>query len=458
MSVRSATSNATPRAATRRRCLRRPAFHQSTISCAPGTLICNSRAPEACRLQHRRGVKKLLHVALGIVTSFGGFLEAGSITTSIQAGAEYGYSLLWVLLVGTICLVALIEMSGRLAAMSHHTIAGAMRERFGLRFFVLPLVGVVAVSVLTLAAELGAVCIALQLATGVSFQWWAVPVMVALWLLLWRGNFGVVENGVSLLGLVTVVFLVAAARLHPTVREVAAGFVPSGAPYDASRYWFLAVSILGATLTPYLFYFYSSGAVEDGWDADDVPANRLVSAFGMGFGATLAAAVLVVAALVYTRGVRVDSYDQIAPMLTDALGRWGYPLFVAALGIACFGAALEVSLALAYMIAEGFGWNWGENARPRDAARFSVSYTLALVLATALVVVGLDPLRVTHAEMALNAASLPLAVVPFFVLINAREYVGEHVNGRLDNVRVLGAVARACVVSVVSLPLERAAG
>ena len=169
------------------------------------------------------------------------------------------------LLVGTICLVALIEMSGRLAAMSHHTIAGAMRERFGLRFFVLPLVGVVAVSVLTLAAELGAVCIALQLATGVSFQWWAVPVMVALWLLLWRGNFGVVENGVSLLGLVTVVFLVAAARLHPTVREMAAGFVPSGAPYDASRYWFLAVSILGATLTPYLFYFYSSGAVEDGW-------------------------------------------------------------------------------------------------------------------------------------------------------------------------------------------------
>src|SRR5690242_19315360 len=60
-------------------------------------------------------VKKLLHVALGIVTSFGGFLEAGSIATSIQAGAEYGYSLLWVLLLGTICLIALIEMSGRLA-------------------------------------------------------------------------------------------------------------------------------------------------------------------------------------------------------------------------------------------------------------------------------------------------------------------------------------------------------
>jgi len=403
-------------------------------------------------------MKKLLHVALGVVTSFGGFLEAGSIATSIQAGAEFGYSLLWVLLLGVVCLVVLIEMSGRLAAVSHHTIAGAMRERFGFSFFLLPLIGVVAVSMLTLAAELGGVCMALQLATGIGFQWWALPVMLAVWLLLWRGTFGLIEDGVSLLGLVTVAFLIAAVRLHPSAGEVAAGFVPSAAPYAPSRYWFLAVSILGATLTPYLFYFYSSGAVEDGWDADDVPANRLVSAFGMGFGATLAAAVLVVAALVYTRGVRLDSYDQIAPMLTDALGRWGYPLFVAALGIACFGAALEVSLALAYMIAQGFGWNWGENARPRDAARFSVSYTLALVLATALVVVGLDPLRVTNVAMALNAASLPLAVVPFLVLMNDREYVGEHVNGRLANVLVLVVVALACVLAVVSLPLELAGG
>ena len=403
-------------------------------------------------------MKKLLHVALGVVTSFGGFLEAGSIATSIQAGAEFGYSLLWVLLLGVVCLVVLIEMSGRLAAVSHHTIAGAMRERFGFSFFLLPLIGVVAVSMLTLAAELGGVCMALQLATGIGFQWWALPVMLAVWLLLWRGTFGVIEDGVSLLGLVTVAFLIAAVRLHPSAGEVAAGFVPSAAPYAPSRYWFLAVSILGATLTPYLFYFYSSGAVEDGWDADDVPANRLVSAFGMGFGATLAAAVLVVAALVYTRGVRLDAYDQIAPMLTDALGRWGYPLFVAALGIACFGAALEVSLALAYMIAQGFGWNWGENARPRDAARFSVSYTLALVLATALVVVGLDPLRVTNVAMALNAASLPLAVVPFLVLMNDREYVGEHVNGRLANVLVLVVVALACVLAAVSLPLELAGG
>jgi Mn2+/Fe2+ NRAMP family transporter len=403
-------------------------------------------------------VKKLLHVALGVVTSFGGFLEAGSIATSIQAGAEYGYSLLWVLLLGTICLVVLIEMSGRLAAVSHHTIAGAMRERFGFRFFLLPLIGVGAVSVLTLAAEVGAVCIALQLATGIGFQWWALPVMLVIWLILWWGTFGVIEDGVSLLGLVTVAFVVAAVRLHPVASEVASGLVPSRAPYESSRYWFLAVSIIGATLTPYLFYFYSSGAVEDNWREEDVPANRFVAGFGMSFGATLAAAVLIVAAVVFTRGARLESFDQMAPMLTDALGGWGFPLFVAALGIACFGAALEITLALAYMVAQGFGWNWGKGARPRDAARFSVSYTLTLVLATVLVAVGLDPLRLTNVSMALNAACLPLAVVPFLVLMNDREYVGDQTNGRLSNALVLGVVGLACVLAVVSVPLDLLGG
>jgi len=84
-------------------------------------------------------VKRLLGVALGIVTSIGGFLEIGSITTAAQAGADYRYQLIWVVLLGTICIALLIEMSGRFAAVSKHTIADAVRERFGLHFFLVPL-------------------------------------------------------------------------------------------------------------------------------------------------------------------------------------------------------------------------------------------------------------------------------------------------------------------------------
>jgi Mn2+/Fe2+ NRAMP family transporter len=413
----------------------------------------------AARLLPPDCVKKILEIGLGVVTGIGGFLEAGSLATAAQAGAEFGYQLLWAIALGTLCVIVLVEMSGRLAAVSHHTVVDAVRERFGIHAFMVPLITVLLVSLITLGAELGGVCMALQLATGIAFQWWAVPVVVVAWGLLWRGSFGLIEQGVSLLGLVTVSFLVAAIRQHPSAPAVAAALVPRLPDHEPARYGFLAVSILGASLTPYVFYFYSSGAIEDRWTRGHLWINRVVATMGMGFGGLLSAAVLVLAALVFhPRGVRVDSYAQIGRLMTEALGDWGFPLFVLSLGIACFGAALEISLTIAYMIAQGFGWNWGENVKPRDAARFSAVYTLALVLATALVVIGVDPLRLTNISMALTAVTLPVAALPFLVLMNDRHYLGPHVNGRLANVVVVLVVVLAAIVAVVALPLQLMGG
>ena len=60
-------------------------------------------------------MKRLMEVALGMVTGIGGFLEAGSIATAAQAGADFGYQLLWAVALGTLSLIVLLEMSGRLA-------------------------------------------------------------------------------------------------------------------------------------------------------------------------------------------------------------------------------------------------------------------------------------------------------------------------------------------------------
>jgi Mn2+/Fe2+ NRAMP family transporter len=400
-------------------------------------------------------MNKILALALGIVTSVGGFLEVGSLATSAQAGAAFGFQLSWAVVLGTACLIFLVEMSGRLAAVSRHTICDAVRERFGATFFVIPLVVLALVTLLVLGAEIGGVCLALQLATGIGIQWWALPVAFAVWLLLWKATFGVIENGVSLLGLVTVAFVVGALMLKPSWGDVGRGLLPSLPTREASQYWLLAVGILGASITPYLFYFYSSGAVEDEWGEDDLGTNRMVAIVGMSFGALLAVAVLVVAGLVFhPRGIRIERYDQMALMLTEPLGFWGFVLFVLSLGIACFGAALEVSLALAYLVAQGFGWNWGENVRPRKAARFATVYTAALLLGGLLTAVGVDPLRLTVVAMVLTAATLPLAVVPFLIVMNDEHYVGEHVNGWLGNSVVLAVTALACVLAIVSLPLQ----
>jgi Mn2+/Fe2+ NRAMP family transporter len=404
-------------------------------------------------------MKKILQLTLGIVTSVGGFLEIGSITTAAQAGAGFGYQLVWSVVLGTVCIAFLVEMSGRCAAVSKHTIPDAMRERFGARFYSVPLIVMLAVSLLVLAAELGGVAAALQLATGIALPVWAIPVLLLAWALLWYTNFSVIENGVSLLGLVTIAFAVAAAKLHPDYGAIAHGVLPTLPHEKPAQYWFVAVSVLGASISPYLYYFYSSGAIEEKWDASYIGMNRAIAALGMGFGGFLSIAVLVLAAaLFHPHNIEVKQYQQLPALLTPVLGHAGFWLFVAALGIACLGATLEIALSLAYLVAQGFGWNWGEDLDPSKDARFSLTYTLLVAAASLFVLFGADPLELTQISMALTAASLPIGVFPFLILMNDRDYLGDHVNGWISNAVVLFVSLMAGVLAIVSIPLELLGG
>jgi Mn2+/Fe2+ NRAMP family transporter len=400
-------------------------------------------------------MKKILQIALGIVTSVGGFLEIGSITTAAQAGASFGYQLVWSIVLGTVCVAFLVEMSGRFAAVSKHTIPDAMRERFGINFYVVPLFVMLGVSLLVLGAELGGVAAALEMATGIKLPVWAIPVALVSWGLLWRASFSVIENGVSFLGLITLAFAVGAVKLHPDYGALVHGAVPTLPRQDASHYWFVAVSVLGASISPYLYYFYSSGAIEEKWDETYLVVNRVIAAIGMGFGGFLSVAVLVIAAIVFhPHNIDVDKYQQLPDLLTPIFGRTGFWLVIASLVIACLGATLEISLALAYLIAQGLGWNWGEDLEPRDDARFSLTYTLIVVAAMLFVLIGLDPLKLTEISMALTAASLPVGVFPFLILMNDKKYLQTHTNGYIGNAVVLVISLISAVLAIVSIPLE----
>jgi len=126
-------------------------------------------------------VSALIDLLLGVVTSVGGFVEVGSISTSAQAGAEFGFQLLWAIAIAGLMLALLTEMSGRLAVMSKRTIAAAVRERFGIHFQAVPLGAELILDLLLLTAELGGAAIAVKLLTGVGFQWWVLPIALLVW-------------------------------------------------------------------------------------------------------------------------------------------------------------------------------------------------------------------------------------------------------------------------------------
>ena len=400
-------------------------------------------------------MSNLVKIALGILTSVGGFLEAGSLGTALEAGTSFRYKLLWALALGAICVAFLAEMSGRLAAVSKHTVVDAMRKRFGIHAQAWPLGAQLLVNLLVLASEIGGAAFALQLATGVSMRVWALPVVAAIWLVLWRGTFGQIEHGVAVLGLVTGAFVVAALKLDPDWTAVRSGIMPSLPAGDFAKYAYLAVSILGASISPYLITFYASGAVEEDWKKKDLAINRIVAGLGMGFGSTIAAAVMIVAAIVLApRGIALESFDQAADMLNGPLGRAGFWLFCASLFIGCAGAAFEVALDFAYTISQTFGWNWGEEQRPAVEARFALMYTLALIVASVPALLAINPLTLTMFSMGITALALPLVIAPLLVIMNDERFLHDKTNGPISNTAVILIVALSFILALVAIPLQ----
>src|SRR5919199_1117021 len=108
----------------------------------------------------------MLQIALGIITAIGGFIDVGAIATTALAGALFGFPLVWAVVVATLCVILLTEMCGRLAAVSHHTVADAVRERIGFPYFAVPLFAEIIVDTLVVAAEIGGIAVALHLTTG----------------------------------------------------------------------------------------------------------------------------------------------------------------------------------------------------------------------------------------------------------------------------------------------------
>ena len=400
-------------------------------------------------------MKSLTKIGLGILTSVGGYLEVGSIGTAIQAGAAFRFSLLWTIALGTICIAFLTEMTGRLAAVSHEPVVAAVRKRFGIRVHLWPLTTQVVIDLLVLASEIGGASLALELATGITIRVWVIPVALLVWALLWFATFGSIEHGVAVLGLVTLSFTVAAWWLRPNLAELARGLVPHRPAQDAARYGYLAVGILGATVSPYLFSFYSSGAVEEKWRVKELMPNRIVAAAGMMFGGLVAMSVMVVAAIVLApRGINGDFYQQAATMLSLPFGRWGFRVFCASLFIGCVGAALELALDVSYIVGQSFGWAWSEDQPPAEEARFALGYSIAVALGTIPSLLGIDPLAFTMFSMAMTVVALPILIAPLLVVMNDEHHLRAYTNGWITNAAVIAIVALAFALAVVAIPLQ----
>jgi manganese transport protein len=329
-----------------------------------------------------------------------------------------------------------------------------VRERVGFKAGLITLIAAQVVNLMTLAAEVGGVAICLRLLSGLPYRWLILFAIFALGVVVWITSFEWIERIFGYGGLCMLVFAVAAIKLHPDWGAVAHGFVPHLETKDTLLYFYFAVGLLGAAMTPYEVYFYSSGGVEEEWSPKDIGLNRANAIVGYGLGGTLSLALMIVGATVFLgHGISPEHLGTIALGAGDPLGKIGLLLALVGILFAVGGASIDTVFSGAYNLAQFCGWEWGRYRQPGGAPRFTITWLVLLVLAMGIVMTGVDAVTLTEYAVIFSVVALPLTYVPILLVANDRAYMRQYRNGRLANGLGLIYLVVIMVVALSAIPL-----
>jgi manganese transport protein len=397
-------------------------------------------------------VKKVFAIALGVIAAIGGFVDIGELVFNVQAGAQFGYLLLWCVVVGVIGIGVYAEMCGRVAAIAGRPVFDVVRTRMGFGTALVTLIASQVVNLLTLAAEVGGIALILQLLLNVDYALLVVLVVMGFLLVMWFVPFGGLERIFGYGGLGLLVFVVAALHLHPNWDDVAYGFVPHWR--NSALYAYFIVGVIGAALVPYEVYFFSSGAIEDRWTKKDLGLNRANAILGFGLGGLLSVALIMTSAQVF-RGLNVEPkfLGTAAMTAQHTLGQTGLLIALAGMFFAVGGAAVEVCLSGGYSLAQFLGWEWGKYRRPREAPRFYFSWIVFLGLAFVVVATGIDPVDLTEYAVVFSVVALPLTYLPILLVARDRTFMGDHANGKIADFLGWLYLVIIVVIAVAAIPL-----
>jgi Mn2+/Fe2+ NRAMP family transporter len=400
-------------------------------------------------------MKKLLEIFLGILTAFGGFVDIGDLVANGETGARFGMRLAWVVVVGVIGIVVYAEMAGRVATMSKRPVFDVVRERLGARWAFVNLGASFFINLLTVAAEIGGLALVIELITGLNYLLWVPLLGVAVWIVLWKLRFSLIEKIFGLAGLTLIITALALWRLdpglHQTVQSVGFGPPPSE---GWAVYAFFAIALLGAAMTPYEVFFFSSGAVEEHWTPRDLMVNRLNVYIGFPLGGILSLAIMGASALVFQpRGVSLSHLSQVTLPVSMTFGKVGLVLLLFGMFAAIFSAALETALSAGYTMSQFFGWQWGKFVRPRQAARFHLVVLASIVVGVLIALSTIDPILITEYSIVLAAAALPLTYLPILIVANDPMYMRDKTNSRFLNAIAFVFLVVLVVASIATIPL-----
>jgi Mn2+/Fe2+ NRAMP family transporter len=360
--------------------------------------------------------------------------DAGGITTYSLAGAQYGTKLLWTLIPITIALIVVQEMAARMGAVTGKGLADLIRETYGVKLTFYLMITLLAANYGNTVSEFAGVAASMEL-FGVS-KFIAVPLAAAaIWTLVVRGTYRIVERIFLVACVFYFVYPVSAFLAHPRWAEVLRDTViPSHIQFD-SGYVGMLVALVGTTIAPWMQFYLQSSVVEKGIQKDrywitrwDVIVGCLV---------TDVVAFFIIVACAYTlhrHGVAIRDASDAARSLEPLAGRYAANLFAFGLLNASLFSAAILPLSTVYYVCEAFGWETGVDKKWGEAKAFYAIYTAMIALGAAVVLLPRFPLiQVMFWSQVANGVALPFVLVFMLLLVNKKPLMGDAVNGRFFN-------------------------
>jgi Mn2+/Fe2+ NRAMP family transporter len=376
--------------------------------------------------------------------------DAGGIATYASAGASYGYGLLWALVLVSIFVGVVQEMSARLGAVTGKGFSDLVRESFSLRQTALILLTLLIANTGIIVSEFIGVAAAAEL-FGVS-RYVAVPIAATfVWLLVTRGSYGWVERIFLVLSLAFLAYIGAAFLARPDWGAALEGTIHPHLQFDPV-YLSLLIALIGTTISPYMQLYAQSSVVEKGGTVEDYRYTRFDVILGTIFSGVVAVFILIAtAATLHPHGITVQTAADAARALEPIAGRYATALFALGLLGASLLAAGVLPLATTYMMSEALGFERGVSRSWSEAPIFMGILTGLIVLGAGVALIpGLPLIPVLVGVYVLNGLLLPVELFAILRLINDPELMGEHVNGPIYNAIAWGI---AIVVSLLSLAL-----
>jgi Mn2+/Fe2+ NRAMP family transporter len=360
--------------------------------------------------------------------------DPGGILTYSQAGAKYGYTLLWTLIPTTIALIVIQEMAARMGAITGKGLSDLIREEFGLRATFITMAILSVADFGNIAAEFAGIASGMGV-FGVG-KYLSVPIGAAIvWTVIVKGRYKPVERMLILFSLIYFTYPISAFLAKPDWKMALEDtLIPQF--HGDTQYILMIVGLIGTTITPWMQFYLQASIVEKGVDRRHYNLSRWDVIVGCIVTDVIAFFIVVAcAATIYKAGGgEITDAAQAAKALTPFAGKFAGALFAVGLVNASLLAAAILPLATAYNICEGLGFESGVERRFSEAPIFYWLYTLLIVGGAGFVLIPRMPLlKVILFSQVANGVLLPFVLFYMLMLINRKRIMQEYTNNIWQN-------------------------